>query len=228
MEFAKGARSKFRARGQATKAEDEQDAESDPVELLVRKPATSSSTDEDATTKPGSAVGLPFRLPEDERIKRYMDAASSVAGSHHAGCASCLRAATPVVSLFVWLLVKVAPLYRWLFYKARWFYSWAPKNLLQMCFGLGLAFFGGTYVAAIAAVEAFRLMGWQRTWADLKVSSLPTPHSPLPTPYSLLTTGAPRRGAEYRYGRAQVLSPHLTCDRIDQLIGPGAPHAGLT
>ena len=90
-------------------------------------------------------------------------------GDHNAGCASCLRAATPAVSLLVWVLVKVAPLYLWLFRKAYWFYSWAPTNLLQMCFGVGLAFFGGTYVAAIAAVEAFRLMGWQRTWADLKV-----------------------------------------------------------
>ena len=69
----------------------------------------------------------------------------------------------------MWLVVTVAPLYLWLWRKACWFYSWAPTNLLQMCFGLGLAFFGGTYVAAIAAVEAFRLMGWQRTWADLKV-----------------------------------------------------------
>ena len=63
-----------------------------------------------------------------------MDAASSVADSHGGGgCASCLRAATPAVSLLVWLLVKVAPLYLWLFRKARWFYSWAPTNLLQMC-----------------------------------------------------------------------------------------------
>tara|TARA_B110001452_G_scaffold245142_1_gene229614 strand:+ start:729 stop:944 length:216 start_codon:yes stop_codon:yes gene_type:complete len=29
-----------------------------------------------------------------------------------------------------------------------------------------LCFFGGTYVAAIAAVEAWRHMGWQRSYAD--------------------------------------------------------------
>ena len=87
-------------------------------------------------SKPAAALvdSLSIRLPEDERIKRYMDAASSVADSHGGGgCASCLRAATPAVSLLVWLLVKVAPLYLWLFRKARWFYSWAPTNLLQMC-----------------------------------------------------------------------------------------------
>ena len=199
MEFAKGlatsaakaasaaadaaprsARSKFRARGQTAKETAMEEPESNPIELLVQRPAINSSSHAHSAppparkpipSKPAAALieSLPIRLPEDERIKRYMDAASSVADSHNAGCASCLRAATPVVSLLVWVLVKVAPLYLWLFRKACWFYSWAPTNLLQMCFGAGLAFFGGTYVAAIAAVEAFRLMGWQRTLADLKV-----------------------------------------------------------
>ena len=160
MEFAKGlatsaakaasaaadaaprsARSKFRERGQTTKTEE---PESNPIELLVQKPTIDSSSSADsaprksAPSRPTALIeSLPIRLPEDERIKRYMDAASSVADSHHAGCASCLRAATPAVSLLVWLLAKAAPLYLWLFRKACWFYSWAPRNLLQMCFGVG-------------------------------------------------------------------------------------------
>jgi hypothetical protein len=52
---------------------------------------------------------------------------------------------------------------------SRSFWRSAASDHPPRCFGVGLAFFGGTYVAAIAAVEAFRLMGWQRTWADLKV-----------------------------------------------------------
>jgi len=200
MEFAKGlatsaakaasaaadaaprsARSKFRARGQTAKETAMEEPESNPIELLVQRPAINSSSHANsvpparrpAPSKPAAALidSLPIRLPEDERIKRYMEAlhGHGHVGDHNAGCASCLGAATPAVSLLVWVLVKVAPLYLWLFRKACWFYSWAPTNLLQMCFGVGLAFFGGTYVAAIAAVEAFRLMGWQRTWADLKV-----------------------------------------------------------
>jgi len=39
-------------------------------------------------------------------------------------------------------------------------------KVLEMIFGLALCFFGGTYVAAIAAVEAWRHMGWQRSYAD--------------------------------------------------------------
>ena len=48
-------------------------------------------------------------------------------------------------------------------------YEEAPLDLIQAASGLGLCFFGGGYCASIAAVEAFRQMGWQRTWADLKV-----------------------------------------------------------
>ena len=35
--------------------------------------------------------------------------------------------------------------------------------------GLGLTFFGGAYCASIAAVEAFKMAGWERTKAALQV-----------------------------------------------------------
>jgi hypothetical protein len=167
MEFAKGlatsaakaasaaadaaprsARSKFRARGQTAKETAMEEPESNPIELLVQRPAINSSSHANsvpparrpAPSKPAAALidSLPIRLPEDERIKRYMEAlhGHGHVGDHNAGCASCLRAATPAVSLLVWVLVKVAPLYLWLFRKACWFYSWAPTNLLQMCCGV--------------------------------------------------------------------------------------------
>ena len=87
-----------------------------------------------------------------------MDAAASLAEGQNAGCASCLRAATPAVTILVLIITKVAPIYLWLFRKAYWVYTWAPKNLLTMIFGAALCFFGGTYVAAIAAVEALSLI----------------------------------------------------------------------
>ena len=117
--------------------------------------------------------------------------------------------------------------------KAYWFYTWAPKNVLQMCFGGALAFFGGTYMVSIAAVEvrmhahvemgayvharlhlrlrlrlhvhvplrvrvppcpcsraraptsplcfqAFRQMGWQRSWADLQAVAAGKMHTHMP------------------------------------------------
>ena len=96
MEFAKGlassagtsARSKFRARGQPAKETAMDEPESGPMELLVKRPATSSSSPparKPAASKPatGQIESLPIRLPENERIKRYMDMASSMANGHN-------------------------------------------------------------------------------------------------------------------------------------------------
>ena len=40
---------------------------------------------------------------------------------------------------------------------------------LQCLFGLALCFFGGTYVASIAAIEAFRQMGFEKVLAELSI-----------------------------------------------------------
>ena len=69
---------------------------------------------------------------------------------------------------FACRMSKVAPIYALLLQKGKWVYDHAPKDVLQMIFGLALCFFGGTYVAAIAAVEAWRHMGWQRSYADAR------------------------------------------------------------
>jgi len=64
-------------------------------------------------------------------------------------------------------LCCLLPLYQALFaflYKA---YTWAPKKLVTMVFGAVLAFFGGTYVTSLAAIEAFRTMGGERLWGDV-------------------------------------------------------------
>ena len=78
MDFAKGlgkgARSKFRARGQPAKETAMEEPET-AMELLVKRPATNSSSNS-SSSPPES---LPIRLPENERIKRYMDMAASMA-----------------------------------------------------------------------------------------------------------------------------------------------------
>ena len=83
MEFAKGlassagsARSKFRARGHGHPAKETAMEEPETaMELLVKRPATNSSSN-GSSSPPES---LPIRLPENERIKRYMDMAASMA-----------------------------------------------------------------------------------------------------------------------------------------------------
>ena len=77
--------------------------------------------------------------------------------------------AKPVVVAMVKCFMVIVPLYKKAFdygYKA---YIAAPYNVIQMVFGAALCFFGGTYVASIAAIEAFRQMGFARVMADLSV-----------------------------------------------------------
>merc|ERR1712224_1113080 len=41
-----------------------------------------------------------------------------------------------------------------------------PKDVLRMLYGLVLCFFGGQYVATLAAIEAFNALGGQKTIPD--------------------------------------------------------------
>ena len=69
---------------------------------------------------------------------------------------------------FIWrVFCCLLPLYEKLFRAAYFFYTWAPKKVMTMVFGVILCFFGGTYVASLAAVEAFRNMGGDRVIADV-------------------------------------------------------------
>ena len=125
-------------------------------------------SEEEETTKSGYK-----RLPQSERVQRAIEAACTQAEDkfgektpawilwireHKAIVGGVWRCVFVVGKVYVWFYTRVAMVVRAL-----------PQQAMLMLFGITLAFFGGTYVAAIAAVEAFRLMGWQRTWADLKV-----------------------------------------------------------
>ena len=137
--------------------------------ILPSMQARSDKTAAAGPAPPSRAPKSLRRLSEEERIKRYMDAAATEADKHHSGAAQCIRASTPFCTCLMWIMFKVGPMYVWLFRKAYWFYTWAPTNVLQMCFGLALCFFGGTFAAAIAAVEAWRQMGWQRSYRDASI-----------------------------------------------------------
>ena len=81
--------------------------------------------------------------------------------------AQVLRALSPVLTVLVQILVLIAPVYMWLYGQVFRLYKAAPTNVLQMVFGAALCFFGGTFTASIAAIEAFRQMGFKRTLEDL-------------------------------------------------------------
>ena len=82
---------------------------------------------------------------------------------------SCLHASGPVLAAVVRCVLFVAPAITLAYGYCYRLYLAAPKNVVAMCFGAALCFFGGTFVASIAAIEAFRLMGWQTVYGELRI-----------------------------------------------------------
>jgi len=118
-------------------------------------------------------------MPADEKppmnrrkstATRVQEAIASVAEkSPNENIKGCLAATAPLVAMVVRLLLTIAPYFLWFYGKCYELYVAAPKNLLTMGFGLALCFYGGTFVASIAAIEAFRQLGWKETYAELKI-----------------------------------------------------------
>jgi hypothetical protein len=71
------------------------------------------------------------------------------------------------ISLSLW--DTVYPHALWAFNKGQWAYNQLPEDLIPALLGLLLCFFGGTFAALIAAVEAFRLTGYEQTKASIAV-----------------------------------------------------------
>lgn len=107
-------------------------------------------------------------LPECDKIERYLDAlASQVPDNPHLN--RCVDLTKPAILLVLRVALCCAPFYAWM---AKWtyrFYKILPTNIIQMIFGAALCFFGGTYVASIAAIEAVRQMGYEGMVSNLKV-----------------------------------------------------------
>ena len=88
---------------------------------------------DDDKTEPPTAVltrGLSVpRLPENDRIAKYMSAAATMVETHTGSKegGQCLRASAPFLAGIFWVAVKVAPVYAWLFEKGTWVYAHAPK-----------------------------------------------------------------------------------------------------
>ena len=122
----------------------------------------------DETPKPILAKRKSTGTKVEEAMKKAADSADANE-SLNPVVGSCLRASGPVLAaatravLYAWPYISVAYAYCYKVYKA------APKNVVAMAFGAALCFFGGTFVASIAAIEAFRMMGWQTVYAELSI-----------------------------------------------------------
>lgn len=76
--------------------------------------------------------------------------------------------AKPAVFTIGILVDYVAPVYIGAFNSGAAIYHKLPVDLFTALVGLGLSFCGGAYCASIAAIEAFRISGWERTREALK------------------------------------------------------------
>lgn len=115
----------------------------------------------------GGKKSVPRRIPMSERISKYIEASAARADQTNPNAAMALRCCSPVLNCVILALLAIAPLYIWVYTRVYKFLEKAPTNLLQMIFGVALCFFGGTFTASIAAVEAFRQMGFEQTVADV-------------------------------------------------------------
>ena len=123
-------------------------------------------SEEEETTKSGYK-----RLPQSERVQRAIEAACTQAEDkfgektpawilwireHKAIVGGVWRCVFVVGKVYVWFYTRVAMVVRAL-----------PQQAMLMLFGITLAFFGGTYVATLAAVEAFRQIGGATLYKEL-------------------------------------------------------------
>jgi hypothetical protein len=120
-----------------------------------------------AATIAGAVPAL--RSNEDGRMAKYIDAMAEGGEALHPKLGACIRAFQPFVGCLLTCLYYVAPLYWKLMLFCFRLYNILPINVLQMIFGLGLCFFGGTYVTSIAAIEAFRTLGGKSLWKNLQI-----------------------------------------------------------
>ena len=113
------------------------------------------------------------RPPVSKRMSTASHVESAIVGAAEGVPNECvsatLKASGPIVAILVRILVNIAPFALFVYKHCAKIYKAAPKNALQMVFGLALCFYGGIFCASIAAIEAFRQMGWQNVYREVMV-----------------------------------------------------------
>ena len=75
----------------------------------------------------------------------------------------------PVIEIGIKVILVVMAVYLVIFSMGYKVFKLLPMNAIKMVFGAALCFFGGTYYASIAAIEAFRIFGWETLRANVKI-----------------------------------------------------------
>jgi len=122
---------------------------------------------------PAVAGGIVRKKTESERIAGFV---TGVGTNVSPEVGECLKKAEPALQAIIKVVIIVWPLYKKLYTTMYEIYKKLPLNILTMIFGVCLCFFGGTYVASIAAIEAFRQLGWQKVQDELVIVYEETQH----------------------------------------------------
>lgn len=118
----------------------------------------------------GKKIELPStKLPDKALIDKYVSGLASKADGMDPRLGQCLKVVQPAVVLVTQLAMCIAPFYMWFYKWVIVVYTALPKNAVTALFGIALCFFGGTYVASIAAIEAFRQMGFEKVMAEFTI-----------------------------------------------------------
>jgi len=118
----------------------------------------------------GKAIEMPStKLPDKELIGKYLDGLTNQAETLNPKLGGCMVVMKPFIVLPIQLFMCLSPFYMWVYKWVFVIYEALPKNAVTALFGLALCFFGGTYVASIAAIEAFRQMGFDKVLSELSV-----------------------------------------------------------
>lgn len=108
-------------------------------------------------------------VPTGDYAEKYID---SIADKVPSSIAVYLKTAAPFVKLFTNAVVQAIPYfilaYQWLLSVWNSLSPYKPELLLPAFVGLILCFFGGSFFTLIAAVEAYKLCGYEATLTALK------------------------------------------------------------
>ena len=104
-----------------------------------------------------------------ERIARLIDGAATQAGSINPTMAMMISACKPFIELAIRCFMFLIPFYLALYSLLFKIVKRMPQDAMRMTFGVALCFFGGHFFASVAAIEAFRLFGWEELRRNLGV-----------------------------------------------------------
>jgi len=118
----------------------------------------------------GASIQMPTtKLPDKDLIAKYLEGVTSKAEGMNPKMGACMKIVQPFIVLPIQLVMCLAPFYTWFYQWVAVVYKVLPQNAITALFGLALCFFGGTYVASIAAIEAFRQMGFEKVLSELSI-----------------------------------------------------------